>query len=129
MVFSRTLKALDLKSAKLLANQDLEKEVLVLKNQPGKDIFVCSPSLFVSLTKVNLIEEYQLCVNPLIAGSGLPLFKVIRQHILLNLIKIKLFRSGTVLLYYHPNKKYYVTLFSLANKILDSLLIFNSTVT
>src|SRR3546814_57474 len=68
IVFSRTLKNVDWKSAKL-ASQDLEKEVLELKQQSGKDIFACSPSLIVALTKLNLIDEYQLCVYPVIAGS------------------------------------------------------------
>ncbi len=65
IVFSRTLKNVDWKTA-TLATQDLEREVLELKqshNSGGKDVFVCSPSLIVALTKLNLIDEYQLCVH------------------------------------------------------------------
>lgn len=101
IVFSRTLKSVDWKSAKL-AGQDLEKEVLTLRQQPGKDAFVCSPSLIVALTKLNLIDEYQLCVHPVIAGSGLPLFKNISEKITLKLIKTKTFGGGAVMLYYAP---------------------------
>ncbi|KGO90197.1 dihydrofolate reductase family protein [Flavobacterium suncheonense] len=103
LVFSRTLKTLDWKSAKL-AEQDLEKEVLTLKQQSGKDVFVCSPSLIVALTKLRLIDEYQLCVHPVIAGSGLPLFKDIRERIVLKLIRTKTFRSGAVILYYEGER-------------------------
>lgn len=102
IVFSRTLKKVDWKSAKL-ASQDLEKEVLELKQSPSggsKDVFVCSPSLIVALTKLNLIDEYQLCVHPVIAGSGLPLFKNISEKITLKLIKTKMFSGGAVILYY-----------------------------
>ncbi|AOP33514.1 dihydrofolate reductase [Leptospira tipperaryensis] len=101
IVFSRTLKSVDWKSAKL-ANQDLEKEVLDLKLKSGKDILACSPSLIVSLTKLKLIDEYQLCVHPIIAGNGLPLFKDINEQITLKLIRTKTFSSGAILLYYQP---------------------------
>ncbi len=110
IVFSRTLKNVDWKSAKL-ASQDLEKEVLELKQSrpasggnEGKDIFACSPSLIVALTKLKLIDEYQLCIHPLIAGSGLPLFKNISEKITLKLIKTKTFSGGAVILYYEPTK-------------------------
>lgn len=99
IVFSRTLKNVDWKSA-TLAGQDPGKTVLELKQQPGKDIFVCSPGLIVTLTQLNLIDEYQLCIHPVIAGSGLPLFKNISEKIMLRLIKIKIFGGGAVILYY-----------------------------
>ena len=107
IVFSRTLKNVDWKSAKL-ATQDLEKEVLELKqsrNGGSKDVFVGSPSLIVALTKLNLIDEYQLCVHPVIAGSGLPLFKNITKKLTLKLIKTKAFSGGAVILYYEPAKE------------------------
>ena len=109
LVFSRTLKSVDWKSAKL-ANGELEKEVLELKrsgNGSNKDVFVCSPSLIVELTKLNLIDEYQLCIHPVIAGSGLPLFKNISEKIVLKLSKTKTFSGGAVILYYEriPGKE------------------------
>lgn len=101
IVFSHTLKNVDWKSAKL-ASQGLEKEVLELKQQSGKDVFVGSPSLIVALTRLNLIDEYQLCIHPVIAGSGLPLFKNISEKIILKLMKTKTFSGGAVILYYEP---------------------------
>ena len=101
IVFSRTLKSVDWKSAKL-ASQDLDKEVLDFRQQTGKDVLVGSPGLIVALTKLNLIDEYQLCVHPLIAGSGLPLFKNISEKIMLKLIKTKTFTGGAIILYYEP---------------------------
>jgi Dihydrofolate reductase len=104
LVFSRTLKNVDWESAKL-ANRDLEKEVLDLKQQPGNDVFVCSPSLIVALTKLKLIDEYQLCIHPVIAGSGLPLFKNISEKITLKLVNTKTFGGGAVILYYEPTNR------------------------
>ena len=104
IVFSQTLKNVDWKSAKL-ADRDIEDEVLELKQQAGKDIYVGSPSLIVSLTKLNLIDEYQLCIHPVIAGGGLPLFKNINDRTVLKLIKTKTFSGGAVILYYEPTNE------------------------
>jgi dihydrofolate reductase len=104
IVFSHTLNNVDWKNARLV-KRDVREEVLELKQQPGKNIFVGSPSLIVTLTKLNLIDEYQLCIHPVIAGSGLPLFKEISDRIILKLLKTKTLDSGAIVLYYerlHP---------------------------
>jgi dihydrofolate reductase len=104
LVFSRTLDHLDWHSAKL-AKQNIEKEVSALRQQPGKDIFVGSPGLIVSLTNLELIDEYQLCIHPVLAGSGMPLFKNITNKIVLKLINTKIFSNGAVIHYYEPPKE------------------------
>jgi dihydrofolate reductase len=104
IVFSRTLKSVEWRTAKL-AKRDLKEEVLELKQQTGKPILVGSPSLIVALTQLDLIDEYQLCVQPIVLGSGLPLFKNIRDRIDLKLLKTKTFGCGAVTLYYEPTKK------------------------
>ena len=102
IVFSHTLKNVDWESAQL-ANRSIEEEVLELKQQQGKDILVGSPSLIVTLTQLGLIDEYQLCVHPVILGKGLPLFKSINDKTILKLLKTKLFSSGAITLYYEPS--------------------------
>ena len=107
IVFSHTLKNVEWKSAKL-ANRDLEEVVLELKQsrQNGsKDIFVGSRSLIIQLMKLNLIDEYQLCVHPVIVGTGLPLFENINDRTILKLIKTKTFSGGAVILYYEPKNE------------------------
>ena len=104
IVFSHKLKNTEWDSAKL-ANQPIEEEVLELKQQSGKDIFVGSRSLIIQLMKLNLIDEYQLCVHPVVAGSGLPLFENINDRTILKLIKTKTFSGGAVTLYYEPTNK------------------------
>src|SRR5689334_21384570 len=64
IVFSRTLKNVEWKTAKL-AKRDVKEEILELKQQPGKDILVGSPSLIVASFNLNLIDEFQLCVQPI----------------------------------------------------------------
>jgi dihydrofolate reductase len=103
IVFSHTLQHVEWESAKL-ANRAIEEEVLELKQQSGKDIYVGSRNLIIQLMKFNLIDEYQLCVHPIVAGSGLPLFENINDRTILKLIKTKIFSGGAVILYYEPTK-------------------------
>ncbi|MCW3108240.1 MAG: bifunctional deaminase-reductase domain protein [Segetibacter sp.] len=106
IVFSNTLKNIEWKTAKL-ATRDIKEEVLELKQQAGKDILVGSPSLIVALTNLNLIDELQLCVHPIILGSGLTtLLKGINDRTNLKLLKTKTFSCGAIVLYYESTKKY-----------------------
>ena len=104
IVFSRTLKTVEWKNSKL-AKRSIKEEVLELKQQPGKDIFVGSPSLIVATMNLNLVDEFQISVQPTIAGKGLSLLKNINDRINLELLKTKTFGCGAVTLYYKPAKK------------------------
>jgi dihydrofolate reductase len=99
IVFSHTLKDVDWDSARL-SDQAMEEEVLALRQQSGKDILVGSRSLIVQLIKLNLLDELQLCIYPVIAGTGMPLFENIKDRTLLKLIKTKTFSGGAVTFYY-----------------------------
>ena len=105
IVFSHTLKNVQWKSAKV-ATRDFKEEVLELKQQPGKDILVGSPSLIIASMNLNLVDEYQFSVQPTIAGKGLPLFKNIHDRVDLKLLKTKTFGCGAVTFYYEPKIEY-----------------------
>jgi len=104
IVFSRTLKNVDWKNTQL-KKEVIKEEVLEIKQQAGKNILVGSPSLIVALTHLDLIDEYQLGVQPIVLGSGLPLFKNVKDRINLKLLKTKTFGCGAVTFYYEPAKK------------------------
>jgi dihydrofolate reductase len=99
IVFSNTLKNTEWDSAKL-SNQPIEKEILELKRQSGKDILVGSRSLIIQLMNLNLIDEFQLCIYPVIEGKGLQLFDKIKDRTIFKLLKTKVFNSGAIILYY-----------------------------
>jgi dihydrofolate reductase len=105
VVFSHTLKNVEWNTARL-AKKDIKEEVLELRQQAGKDILVGSRSLIVTLLNLNLIDEFQLCVQPIIAGKGSPLLNNINDRINLKLLKTKTFNSsGSMIFYYKPIKK------------------------
>src|SRR5436305_11400515 len=80
LVYSRTLKNVDWKNTELKKEINKE-ELLKLKQEEGRDILAGSPGLIVRLMQLDLIDEYQLCVHPVVLGSGLPLFKNIKEKI------------------------------------------------
>lgn len=101
LIFSTTLEHTGWDSA-MLANKDLEAEVKELKAQEGKDILVGSRSLIVQLLNLQLIDEFQLCIHPMIEGKGLSMFKDINDQTIFKLVKTKTFESGAIVLYYQP---------------------------
>ena len=101
IVFSQTLKNTGWDSAKL-ASRDIEKEVVELKQQSGKDILIGSRSLIIQLINLNMIDEFQICIHPMIEGKGLPLFDKIIDRTIFKLLKTKTFGSGAIVLYYEP---------------------------
>lgn len=106
IVFSRTLKTLEWASARF-ATGTLEEEVSALKQCRGADsryILVGSRSLIIALLNLNLIDEFQLTIHPVVAGSGLPLFSSIGDRTAFKLLNTKTFSSGAVTLYYAPIK-------------------------
>lgn len=107
IVFSHTLESVEWKNTKL-KKEGIKEEVLKLmqsRNGGSKNILVGSPGLIAALTQLGLIDEYQICVQPIILGSGLPLFNNISDRIDLKLLKTKTFGCGVVTLYYEPAKK------------------------
>jgi len=107
IVYSRTLQHVDWKNS-TLKKEIIKEEVLELKqsrNGGSKNILVGSPGLIVAFAQLDLIDEYQLGLQPTVIGSGLPLFKNITKRINLKLLKTKSFNCGALALYYEPVRK------------------------
>ena len=101
IVFSHTIKSVDWKSA-AVADHDLKETILGLKLQSGKDILIGSRSLIIQLMKLELIDQYQICIHPVVAGNGLRLFDNISSRSIFKLVGTKIFKGGAVILYYEP---------------------------
>lgn len=102
VVFSRTLKSVEWGNTTLVSG-DLVTEIRRLKELPGKNITILGSGTIVSaLTPLGLIDEFQLLLNPIILGSGTPMFNGIKEKLNLKLVQSKAFRSGNVLLIYQP---------------------------
>lgn len=100
IVFSRTLDNVVWKNSRL-ATRDLTTEISNLKSQSGNDVLVGSPGMIDALTVLGLIDEYQICVHPVILGKGQSLFRSVTERSVLRLVDTKHFKSGALILYYN----------------------------
>lgn len=82
---------------------DMAQEMAKLKQQPGQDMVVYgSGSIVQQLTKLGLVDEYRLIINPVVLGRGKLLFADVHDRIILKLVEAKAFPSGGVALTYRP---------------------------
>ena len=59
-----------------------------------------SISITHTLMHLGLIDEYWINLDPIVLGSGIPLFKDINDRINLTLVEAKTFSAGVVGLHY-----------------------------
>lgn len=104
VVFTKTLEESPWDNT-VLAKGDLTQEIARLKEQDGKDIIVYGGATFVStLIKADLIDEFHLCINPVIIGNGMTIFNELDGWQTLTLVKSTSFDCGTVILHYKPKR-------------------------
>ena len=97
-VFSRTLKSAE---GATIIGGDLKSSVGKIKRMKGKDIWLFGGAeLTNSLLELDLIDELQLSVHPIILGGGKPLFKVSEGCKKLRLTGTKTYSTGLVQLFY-----------------------------
>lgn len=110
IVFSKSLEKSDAPAKgwnnTVIATGDISDEINRLKEQAGIDIIVYGGANFVShLIKQDLIDEYQLFINPVVIGNGMSIFKEREQKLNLKLVKATPFDCGVVALQYYPERK------------------------
>lgn len=99
-VFSHSMKESPDENVKLVSENAIAL-VENLKNQGGKDIYLCGgANLATTLFNENLIDEILLKINPFVMGSGIPLFGEVIKPTALELTDSKIYESGVVLVSY-----------------------------
>ena len=101
-VVSSTLERVDWNAE--LVRGDLGEAVQRLKREPGKGLFVGGVKLPLALAELGLIDEYELVLQPRIAGHGPTLFAGLSKHIDLKLVSRLEFGSGAVAMRYEPRR-------------------------
>jgi dihydrofolate reductase len=102
VVFSRRLGNSDWNNTRFVKD-NVAEEVSRLKRQKGGDIFVFGSADFAStLVSNGLVDEYRIGINPVLLGSGVPLFKGGFERTKLELLSVKPLKSGVVILHYAP---------------------------
>lgn len=105
VVFSRTLEKAEWNRTRLVRER-ADEEVARLKQQPGRDMLIFgSATLCSTLIPHGLIDEYRLCIAPVILGTGTPLFKPSPHKITMKLLEARPLASGGVILRYQPDRR------------------------
>ena len=80
---------------------DMERTVSALKRRQGMDIVVHGGVRTAqALTRLDLIDEFQLVLHPEAHGDGKPLFKDLPRNRTLHLIEVAALKAGAVFLRY-----------------------------
>jgi dihydrofolate reductase len=101
-VVSSTLERVDWNAE--LVRGELGNAVQQLKREPGKGLFVGGVKLALALAELGLIDEYELVVQPILAGHGPTLFAGLSKRIDLKLVSRLEFGSGAVAMRYEPRR-------------------------
>ncbi len=104
IVFSNTIEEPKWNNTTVM-NGDIAGKIRQMKQQPGPDMTILGSgsigSLFLS---EGLIDEVQLMIDPVVLSSGTAVFNNIKHSLNLEFTDHKVFKSGTILLFYKPVK-------------------------
>lgn len=104
IVFSRTLDQAAWANTELI-KRDPASAIQAKKQESGPDMVIMGSGTIVSqLTAAQLIDEYQLVVNPIVLGAGRTLFEGVSDKLSLELTNSKTFGNGNVVLWYRPRR-------------------------
>lgn len=98
VVFSTTLDSVAWNAR--LVKENAAEAVRALKAEPGKDLALYGSVLAASLIPHGLVDEFRFYVNPIVLGSGKPMFPDLAKVMRLRLIGTETFDCGVVLLHY-----------------------------
>ncbi|MDJ0337280.1 dihydrofolate reductase family protein [Cryobacterium sp. PH31-O1] len=97
VVFSTTLFAVE-GNARLVSG-GVAEEIERWRAKPGQgDIAIGGATLAAEASALNLIDEYQLMVYPVLVGGGIPFFPRHERRADLELVETRTFKSGVVFL-------------------------------
>ena len=102
VVFSKTLQHADWPETRI-ARGDLGEEIGCLKREPGNDLIAYGGATFAqALSRLGLVDEYRLMIQPAALGVGLPLFKGLAAPLHLELIEATTYATGVAIHVYRP---------------------------
>ncbi|MFZ0263524.1 MAG: dihydrofolate reductase family protein [Nitrososphaeraceae archaeon] len=86
-----------------MIKDNIADEVSKIKQQPGKDLVLFAGADIAStFIQPDLIDEYQIIVNPVILGGGKPSFGDVKYR--LKLLETRTFSCGYAILHYQSLK-------------------------
>ena len=102
-VATRSLAEADWKNSRLLKGEAAET-VRTLKQERGGSVFVFgSADLLATLMAERLVDEYRICLAPVVWGEGVQLFKQSGGRTQFTLRECRPLKTGGIILFYEAN--------------------------
>ena len=98
VVFSRSLETAEGKTR--IVRTSPQDEIIRLKQEPGKSIFIGGVTIPSQLIELGLVDEYHFVIQPILVGEGRRLLEGISVQERLKLVESKTLPSGCVALRY-----------------------------
>ncbi|MFL5845268.1 MAG: dihydrofolate reductase family protein [Solirubrobacteraceae bacterium] len=95
-VFSRTLQSADWGPAEIFGDPVAGIAELKARDDAGTILVHGGPTFAKSLTRLGIVDEYQLTTVPIAIGTGLSPFADLEEHLKLELVEEERFRSGAL---------------------------------
>lgn len=105
VVFSHSLKQVTWSNARLVKD-DLVGTVRKMKETETQPLLIMGSGKIVSqLAKADLIDSYQLVINPIVLGAGRTMFEGVERTLLMTLTDTRRFTNGNVVLWYRRDRQ------------------------
>jgi len=105
IVFSHSMEKADWENTTLI-KEDVVSAVKKLKKTSEHHMTILgSGSIVRQLSEAGLIDEYHIMIDPVALGKGMSVFQGLSVPLNLDLINVRSFKSGTVLLDYKPVRR------------------------
>jgi dihydrofolate reductase len=102
VVFSKTLQHADWPETRI-ARGDLAEEIGRLKREAGNDLIAYGGATFdQALSRLGLVDEYRLMIQPAALGAGLPLFNDLAAPLHLELVEATTYATDLAIHVYRP---------------------------
>jgi dihydrofolate reductase len=102
IVFSRSVTKASWNNTKVV-NGDMVAEIRKMKEESGEGMAILGSGNIVSqLALADVIDEYQVVLNPIALGGGRTMFDGIKDSLNLKLTQSRIFRNGKVFFSYKP---------------------------
>ena len=89
----------------IVVQDNIAETIEELKRQPGKNIWLYGGgSLITTFLNLDLVDEFQLAICPVILSAGTPLFKDINHRIKLDLREVSSGNGGIISITYERRK-------------------------
>jgi dihydrofolate reductase len=100
VVVSCSLNTVTWNNSRLLKDNPGEEIIQLKKELKGDILLIGSAQLTHSLLKLGIIDEFRININPVLLGTGIPLFKDVKEETKIKLVSAQPLNSGVIVTHY-----------------------------